>query len=103
MKSKADLFSKELVEMSNLAKAVSHPARIAILRLLKKSGSNFCGEIVDKLPLSQPTISRHLQELKEVKLVKEKVSGNKVCYKLNQEKIRRFCSIFQKNIKASRK
>ena len=63
-----------------LAKALGHPARIAILEFLIKKNSCICGDIVDELPLSQSTISQHLRELKEVGLIKGEIEGASVCY-----------------------
>lgn len=62
------------------AKALSHPARIAILKLLIRKQACICGDIVDELPLSQSTVSQHLKELKEAGLIKGDIDGAKVCY-----------------------
>jgi len=67
------------------AKALAHPARIAILQLLLKKNACICGDIVDELPLSQSTVSQHLKELKEAGLIKGDVEGTKVCYCINEE------------------
>jgi len=66
--------------MANYAKALAHPARIAILNLLIKKKSCICGDIVDELPLSQSTVSQHLKELKQAGLIKGDIEGAKVCY-----------------------
>ncbi len=71
--------SKEL-SIAKYAKALSHPARIAILNLLLKKQSCICGDIVDDLPLSQSTVSQHLKELKEAGLIKGDIDGASVCY-----------------------
>jgi ArsR family transcriptional regulator, arsenate/arsenite/antimonite-responsive transcriptional repressor len=63
-----------------VAKALSHPARVAILRALAKRGTCICGEIVEVLPLAQSTVSQHLKELKESGLVTGEVEGTKSCY-----------------------
>ncbi|MBC8147715.1 MAG: helix-turn-helix transcriptional regulator, partial [Bacteroidetes bacterium] len=62
--SKADKFSEEEIEIAKLAKALAHPARIAILKFLASKNSCLCGDIVEELPLSQSTTSQHLKELK---------------------------------------
>jgi ArsR family transcriptional regulator len=67
------------------AKALSHPARVAILQLLLKKQACICGDIVDELPLSQSTVSQHLKELKEAGLIKGDIDGKKVCYCINEE------------------
>lgn len=71
--------------LAKLAKALGHPARIAILRFLAKKNSCFCGDIVDELPLSQSTISQHLKELKEAGLITGEIDGVKVCYCIDQK------------------
>ena len=75
----AEYTSKEL-SIAKYAKALSHPARIAILNLLLKKQSCICGDIVDDLPLSQSTVSQHLKELKEAGLIKGDIDGPSVCY-----------------------
>jgi DNA-binding transcriptional ArsR family regulator len=67
------------------AKALSHPARVAILNLLLKKQSCVCGNIVDELPLSQSTVSQHLKELKEVGLIKGDIEGASVCYCIDEK------------------
>lgn len=79
-----------------MAKAVAHPARVAILQLLLQHKNCFCGEVVDELPLSQPAISRHLGELVKAGLISHKPLGTKVCYSINADKIKAFCLGFQK-------
>ncbi len=67
-------------ELALLAKAVGHPARVAILRKLSIDGKCVCGEIVDDMPLAQATISQHLKVLKDAGLVQGEVDGPRVCY-----------------------
>ena len=67
-------------ELAQLAKALGHPARAAIMRLLLSGGSCICGAIVDRLPLSQATVSQHLKVLKESGWITGKVDGPRVCY-----------------------
>ncbi len=67
-------------KLAKIAKALAHPARIAILQLLAKRQNCVCGDIVDELPLSQSTVSQHLKELKEAGLIKGEVEGVSVCY-----------------------
>lgn len=80
---KKEAFDQESVELANIAKALSHPARIAILRLLAKRQSCICGDIVAELPLSQSTVSQHLKELKSAGLITGDIDGPRVCYCLN--------------------
>jgi DNA-binding transcriptional ArsR family regulator len=81
--SKTAAFDDKTVEMSNILKALGHPARLAIVLHLLKVDSCICGELVDELPLAQPTISQHLKELKQVGLIKGNIEGTSVCYCLN--------------------
>jgi DNA-binding transcriptional ArsR family regulator len=70
-------------KLSNLSKAMSHPARIAILRVLAEKDTCICGEIVEVLPLAQSTVSQHLKELLNAGLIKGTVDGKKSCYCIN--------------------
>lgn len=73
-------YTKKEIELANLAKALGHPARIAILNLLIDKQTCFCGDIVDELPISQSTVSQHLKELKKAGLIKGEIEGAAVCY-----------------------
>ena len=68
--SKSESFSVEQNEMATLFKALSHPARIAIVDYLLTVDTCICGDIVNELPLAQPTISQHLKELKNANIIK---------------------------------
>jgi ArsR family transcriptional regulator, arsenate/arsenite/antimonite-responsive transcriptional repressor len=78
--SKKTEFTDKDQHIAAVAKALSHPARVAILRALAKRGTCICGEIVEVLPLAQSTVSQHLKELKESGLVMGEVEGTKSCY-----------------------
>lgn len=78
--SKTEEFTIKDNKIAKYAKALSHPARVAILKLLIKKQACVCGDIVDELPLSQSTVSQHLKELKEAGLIKGDVEGARVCY-----------------------
>jgi DNA-binding transcriptional ArsR family regulator len=71
--------------ISKYAKALSHPARVAILQLLIKKQSCICGDIVEELPLSQSTVSQHLKELKDAGLITGEIDGVKVCYCIDEK------------------
>ena len=73
-------FSLKENKLAKYAKALGHPARVAILKLLASRQACICGDIVDKLPLFQSTVSQHLKELKEAGLIKGDIEGAKVCY-----------------------
>jgi len=83
--SKSELFTEEQNKITNLLKAMAHPARIAIIEYLLKVNSCICGDIVNELPLAQPTISQHLKELKQASLIKGSIEGNTICYCINEE------------------
>ena len=73
-------FDSDVNTLARYAKAIAHPARIAILNLLVKTQACVCGDIVDKIPLSQSTVSQHLKALKEAGLIKGEIEGTSVCY-----------------------
>ena len=77
---KTDLFTKRQNELAAMAKAIGHPARIAIIQQLIKANACICGDLVDELGLAQPTISQHLKELKNAGLIQGTVEGTSVCY-----------------------
>lgn len=83
--SKSDHFSAGQNELAQLMKALGHPARIAIIEFLLKTDSCICGDIVNDLPLSQPTVSQHLKELKLAGIIKGNIEGNSICYCINPE------------------
>lgn len=78
-------FSVKENHLAKYAKALAHPARIAILNILAQKQSCVCGDIVDELPLSQSTVSQHLKELKEAGLIKGDIEGTKVCYCIDEK------------------
>ena len=66
---KKEEFTQKEQDLANIAKAISHPARIAILKVLARRNECICGDIVDELPLAQSTVSQHLKELKTAGLI----------------------------------
>jgi ArsR family transcriptional regulator, arsenate/arsenite/antimonite-responsive transcriptional repressor len=83
--SKSDQFTAEQNHLATMAKALAHPARIAILQYLMKKGTCVCGDIVDELPLSQSTISQHLKELKKAGIIQGNIEGTFTCYCLDSD------------------
>ena len=77
-------------ELAALSKALAHPARVRIVRLLARRTSCICGEIVGELDLAQSTVSQHLKVMKEAGLVQGEVDGPRVCYCLSPPMLRRF-------------
>ncbi|MEO7833831.1 MAG: metalloregulator ArsR/SmtB family transcription factor [Ginsengibacter sp.] len=82
---KTEEFTLKDNRIANYANALSHPARIAILRLLIQKQSCICGDIVNELPLSQSTVSQHLKELKKAGLIKGDIDGATVCYCIDEK------------------
>ena len=83
--SKKQEFTKDDVWLADVSKALSHPARIRILKILSGMNVCMCGDIVELLPLSQSTVSQHLKELKRVGLIQGEIEGPKVCYCVNEQ------------------
>ena len=82
---KSHIFTSKDNKLARYAKALGHPARISILKLLIRKQACICGDIVDELPLSQSTVSQHLKELKEAGLIKGDIDGAKVCYCIDEK------------------
>lgn len=91
---KTDLFSDEQNEIALLLKAMAHPARIAILEYLVQVDACICGDIVNELPLAQPTVSQHLKELKNAGLIKGSIEGNAICYCVEKAGVQRLQDYF---------
>ena len=91
---KKESFTQKEQDMAAFAKAVSHPARIAILKVLAQRNECICGEIVDVLPLAQSTVSQHLKELKNAGLIDGNVDGPRSCYCINWKSIEKFIGDF---------
>lgn len=83
VQAKNELFSSESQALANIFKALSHPARIDILKILSDSKSCYTGVLTEEVPLGRTTINQHLAELKKVGLIKGTISGTKVNYELN--------------------
>ena len=87
---KKEEFGKREQELADFAKALSHPARIAILKVLAQKNECICGEIVDVLPLAQSTVSQHLKELKKAGLIEGTIDGPRSCYCINWKAFEKF-------------
>jgi DNA-binding transcriptional ArsR family regulator len=87
--SKVEEFTKADTWMADIAKALSHPARIKILKILTEMDICMCGDIVEQIPLAQATVSQHLKELKRVELIQREIEGPKVCYCVNNKTLQR--------------
>ncbi len=91
---KSDLFTRQQNELANMAKAIGHPARIAILQHLVKKNACVCGDIVEELGLAQATTSQHLKELKNAGIVQGNVDGVSVCYCINPKVWKQYKELF---------
>ena len=83
---KTEKFTDQQNEIALIAKAMGHPARVAILQHLFKINTCICGDLVEEIGLAQPTISQHLKELKQVGLIQGTIEGTSICYCINQNK-----------------
>ncbi|TSA17895.1 ArsR family transcriptional regulator [bacterium] len=83
--SKTESFTAKQNRIAEVAKALAHPARVAILEFLAGQDACVCGDIVEELPLSQATVSQHLAELKRIGLIKGEIEGPRVCYCIDKK------------------
>lgn len=91
---KKEAFTMKEQELAAFAKALAHPARIAILKVLAQHNECFCGKIVEILPLAQSTVSQHLKELKNAGLITGTVDGPRSCYCINWKAFEKFMEEF---------
>ena len=91
---KKEEFTKKEQDLAEFAKALAHPARIAILKVLAERNECICGEIVDILPLAQSTVSQHLKELKNAGLIDGSIDGPRSCYCINWKAFEKFNTDF---------
>ncbi len=91
---KTEHFTDKQNEIATLSKALGHPARIAILEYLLKVDTCICGDIVNELPLAQPTVSQHLKELKNAGLIKGDIEGNTICYCIDEKALNKLKTYF---------
>lgn len=94
--SKTDHFSEEQNRIAALAKALGHPARVAIIDYLLTVDTCICGDIVNELPLAQPTVSQHLKELKNAGIIKGSIEGTSICYCIDDQALEHLQGYFRK-------
>lgn len=82
-------FSETTITLASLTKALGHPARITIVQFLSQNQGASCGEIVEQVPLAQPTVSQHLKTLTSSGLVTSRICGQRVCYRLEVAELSR--------------
>ena len=95
---KTEHFTDRQNQIATIAKAMGHPARIAIIEYLMKANECICGDIVNELPLAQPTVSQHLKELKNAGIIKGNIEGNSICYCIDEKTIDILNTYFSKII-----
>lgn len=98
---KAHKFNEKQIRTAELAKALGHPARIAILEILAKQRECICGDITNELPLAQSTVSQHLKALKKAGVIKGEVEGVRICYCINEkaaDELKNLLGLFIENI-----
>jgi ArsR family transcriptional regulator, arsenate/arsenite/antimonite-responsive transcriptional repressor len=91
---KTEHFTDKQNSIATILKAMGHPARVAIMEYLVKVNACICGDIVNELPLAQPTISQHLRELKNAGLIKGNIEGNSICYCVDEKVIEKIKNYF---------
>ncbi|NML39557.1 winged helix-turn-helix transcriptional regulator [Chitinophaga sp. G-6-1-13] len=91
---KSDLFTRQQNEIAAMAKALAHPARIAILQYLVKKNACVCGDLVEELGLAQATTSQHLKELKTAGIIQGSIEGASVCYCINPKTWKQYKELF---------
>ena len=94
-------YSEEELLIAKFAKALSHPARVAIIKLLLEKQSCICGDIVEDLPIAQSTVSQHLKELKESGLIKGNIDGASICYCVDTEVLQKASNVLNTLLSAS--
>lgn len=92
---KDSAFSADEVRVAAFARALAHPARVAIIGHLRERGEATCGEIVALLPLAQATVSQHLGELRRAGVLEARECGTRVCYSVRVEELRTLCDHFR--------
>jgi ArsR family transcriptional regulator, arsenate/arsenite/antimonite-responsive transcriptional repressor len=82
--SKIENYTNSQNRIAELAKALAHPAKIAILNIIAQKKTCICNDIVEELPLSQASVSQHLKEMKRIGIITGKITPPKVCYCVNE-------------------
>jgi ArsR family transcriptional regulator len=90
---KSGAFDRADIKLAATFKAMSHPARLDILRILAQRGTCICGEIVEEIPLAQATVSQHLRVLKDAGLIVGEIDGPAVCYCVDPEALNRLRAV----------
>ncbi len=92
--SNLNIHTQEQKEIAAIAKVLAHPARVAILQYISSQDACICGDIVDKIGLSQPTISQHLQVIRSAGLINGSFEGKSICYCLDVDRFKELQNLF---------
>jgi DNA-binding transcriptional ArsR family regulator len=101
--SKRHIHSTSVNQLADLAKVLSHPARISILNYIGDCDGCLCKDISEKIRLSQPTTSQHLQVIKKAGLLKSNFDGKSQYYKINKERLASLKNLFQEFFETAEK
>ena len=99
---KVEKFDNDSQQIAAIAKVLSHPARVAILKYLASCKTCISGDISNEIPLSRTTVSQHLQEFKKTGLIQGEIDGVKVCYCINPNKLKEISLMFESLFKSIR-
>jgi len=91
---KSDLFTRQPNGLANMAKAIAHPARVAMLQYLVKKNACICSDLVEEVGLAQAIISQHLKELKNAGIIQGSIEGAAVCYCIDPKIWKRYRELF---------
>ena len=97
---KKEEFGKKKQHLAMFGRAIAHPARISILKILAKQENCNCNDLVQRLPLSQATVSQHLKELKNCGLISGTSYKTSSIYSLNKDVLKEFENEFKKMMKS---
>ena len=78
-------YTDNQIKIARYAKALSHPARVAIMEILSKQSCCYSGDIADDLPIARSTLSQHLSELKNAGLIQGEINPPKIKYCIRKE------------------
>ncbi|MDD4349483.1 MAG: metalloregulator ArsR/SmtB family transcription factor [Opitutales bacterium] len=96
---KSNLFPSHTIALAEFAEGLGHPARISIVtELMKHPDGLCCGELVERMPLAQATVSQHLKVLQRIDLLEATSQHTRMIYRLRQDRLRNFCRAFQQTL-----
>lgn len=99
--SKTEIHTDQHLQIAEIAKVLSHPARVAILEHIAKQQDCICSDLVEEIGLSQPTISQHLQVIRNAGLLQGTFEGKRLCYCLSAERFAEFQALLNQFFKST--